>query len=109
MDEHNGRLQFEKCINRKKNNTKDEEEGLNWLIKETQESRIAVVKADKGGALLIIKPELLRQKVIEKLDDPILYEKLDNDPTEELHNELFGLWVKGKQSAFVTAYEAAKV
>ena len=45
----------------------------------------------------------------EKLDDPNLYKKLVKDPTEDLHNELFELWVKGKQSNFVTSYEAARV
>ena len=108
-EEHNGRLQFENEIKRKKNITKDEEEGLRWLIKATQESRIAVVKADKGGAILIVKPELLEEAVIEKLENPNLYQKLHADPTDELHNELFNLWVIGKKAGFVSAYEASKV
>ena len=109
VSEHNGLLQFKKYIIRKKNITKDEEDGLNWLIKETNESRLAVVKADKGGALLIVYPELLKQKVIEKLTNPILYKKLEKDPTAELYNELFNLWVKGKKAGFVTTFEAEKV
>ena len=54
-EEHNGRLQFQKHESRKKNITKDEEEGLRWLIKQTQDGNIAVVKADKGGAILIVE------------------------------------------------------
>ena len=109
-DEHNGRLQYgNKMKTKKKNITKDEEEGLKWLMKGTEESRLAVVQADKGGALLIVYPSLLRQKVIEKLEDPSLYQKLDKDPTNILHDELFQMWVTGKTKSFVSDVEAKKV
>ena len=108
--EHNGRIQYgNKTLHKKKNITQDEEEGLNWLIKGTEEGRLAVVQADKGGALLIVYPTLLRQKVIEKLEDPSLYQKLDKDPTNELYDELFKKWVKGKTKRFVSDAEAKKV
>jgi hypothetical protein len=108
-EEHNGRLQFEKTPPQKKNVTKDEEEGLRWLIEETRESNIAVVKADKGGAILIIDPKILETTVQEKLDNPNVYTKLDEDPTDSLCDELFKCWVKGKEAEFVTASEATRV
>ena len=108
-EEHNGRLQFQKHESRKKNITKDEEEGLRWLIKQTQDGNIAVVKADKGGAILIVEPEVLEKSVQEKLDNPNIYRRLEEDPTNALSDELFGLWVQGKKSGFVNTAEAARV
>ena len=96
-------------LQKKKNITKDEEEGLQWLIRETKEQNIAVVKADKGGAILIVEPPLLEKAVLDKLENANLYERLDIDPTSNLHDELFHLWVKGKKAEYVTAAEAAKV
>ena len=62
VNSHNVKLQNQKKINKyKKNITKDEEDGLRWLVKETSAGKIAVVKADKGGAMLIVYPYLLRQ------------------------------------------------
>ena len=109
--ELNGRLQYADKNNkkRKKNITMDEEIGLKWLLKETKDGRLAVVKADKGGAILIVYPTLLIEKVQEKLNDPSLYDKLQKDPTKELHDELFDLWVKGKERRYVTDVEAKKV
>ena len=68
-----------------------------------------MVKADKGGALLIVQPELLEKAVTEKLENPNLYDKLDVDPTNVLHDELFDMWVRGKKAAFVSEYEAQRV
>ena len=95
-EKHNGRLQFKNISSRKKNITKDESEGLSWLRKETRDGNIAVVKADKGGVLLIVEPELLEKAVFEKLEKQNVYQKLDGNPTDDLHKELFNLWVKGK-------------
>ena len=106
---HNGRLQFEKPQSIKKNITKDEHKGLQWLINETQEEHIAVVKADKGGAILIVDPKLLESVVQEKLDNQDVYTKLDNDPTEYISDELFQCWLDGKKQKFVTASEAVRV
>ena len=58
------------------NLTKDELEGLKWLQQKTQDNQICVVEADKGGAILIVDPELLRKKTLEKLNDPFLYTQI---------------------------------
>ena len=71
-EQHNGRLQFENISSGKKNLSKNEQEGLQWLMRETKNGNIAVVKADKGGALLIVKPKLLEDAVMEKLENPNL-------------------------------------
>ena len=82
---------------------------MSWLIKETNQSNIAVVKADKGGAILIVDPKLLENAVDDKLRNNNLYECIDSDPTEALHNELFDAWVNGKNLEFVSSSEAARV
>ena len=83
--DHDNKLRKTRCTSAKKQNLSPEEtKGLKWLENMTEENKIAVVPADKGGAILIVYPELLRKKVLEKLHDPVLYEKLSNDPTQEL-------------------------
>ena len=72
----------------------EERKGLKWLEDMISKNKLSVVSADKGGAILIVYPELLRRKVLEKLNNPDLYTKLRTDPTQDLHRELFKLWVK---------------
>ena len=62
-----------------------------------------------GGAILIVDPKLLEKAVADKLENPDLYELINHDPTEPLHNELFNTWVRGKNSEFVSANEAQRV
>ena len=91
------------------NLTKDEKKGLKWLENNIEQGKIAITKADKGGATLIVKPELMVKKTLEKLENPDLYEKLDQDPTHSLHDELYHLWVEGKTYKFVTPKEAKNI
>ena len=105
-------LNIKKKKNMKSNLTKNEVEGLKWLKENSAKGKITVVQADKGGAILIVKPGLLEKKVLEKLENPDLYTKLEKDPTSELKKELFELWKLGKANKFVsekTAYEVAGV
>ena len=110
VNSHNVKLQNQKKINKyKKNITKDEEDGLRWLVKKTSAGEIAVVKADKGGAILIVYPSLLRQKVVDKLENEELYTKFDKDPTDKLHSELYDLWLDGKLRGYVSSQQARAV
>ena len=93
-----------------KSNLSDiEKSGLKWLENMTAENKLAVVEADKGGAILIVYPELLQEKTLEKLNNPSLYEKLNSDPTQDLHKQLYNLWVQGKDSALITPKVAGDV
>ena len=91
------------------NLSQSELSGMKWLQKKITEERIAIVQADKGGAIIITTPELLRKKVLEKLNDENLYEKLEADPTKELHKELVDLWIYGKENNIVTSKEAKDI
>ena len=71
--------------------------------------QIAITPADKGGSVLIVDPKMLRNRTLEKLENPRLYQKLDADPLHSLHGELFDTWVEGKTRGFVTPDEAKSV
>ena len=83
--------------------------GLKWLEKQTREDKISVVEADKGGAILIVYPNLLKRKTLEKLQDPSLYDKLPDDPTHKQHKKLFDLWVEGKTKGLISPSQAKEV
>ena len=60
----------------KSNLSKEEQDGLKWLKEMTVKDKLSVVQADKGGAILIVTPDLLKKKVLEKLENPQLHTKL---------------------------------
>ena len=93
-------------IPKKLNLTPEEKRGLKWLQDHVDSHQIAITPADKGGSILIVDPELLRKKTLEKLENPSLYRKLDKDPLPKLHEKLFSHWVKGKENSFISAEEA---
>jgi hypothetical protein len=93
----------------KENLIPEEKRGLKWLETHVTSQSIAIVSADKGGSILIVDPKMLRKKTLEKLDNSNLYKKLDTDPLPTLHQELFKLWVEGKNKGFVSPEEAKYV
>ena len=97
--EHDQKLIVRKISkeNRKKNLRKEEWEGLRWLTGMNNEGKLTVVQADKGGAIIVVNPDTLRKKTLEKLENLNLYEKLEEDMTRNLHHELYLKWVEGKE------------
>ena len=63
-------------------------QGLKWLETKIKGGVIAVIKADEGGATLIVDPSLLKQRTAEKQENEELYEKLSSDPTHGLYEKL---------------------
>ena len=92
-----------------KNLNKMESRGLKWLERMIKHEKLAIVAADKGGAVLLVDPAMLKRRTQEKLDNPLLYKKLAKDPTQDLHQELFDLWIEGKKKNFVTPEEARNI
>ena len=92
----------------KSNLSSDELFGLKWLKEKSTKGKLSVVQADKGGAILIVTPELLQKKVLEKLENPRLYTKLDEDPLNKLKKELFEIWKEGKVNKYVSYANAVK-
>ena len=91
------------------NLSKDELKGLKWLERQVSDGKIAVTKADKGGATIIVDPDVLRKRSVDKLSDPSLYKKLDHDPTKALHKELVNLWIDGKTRGLIPAKTAKSI
>ena len=83
--------------------------GLKWLGQNVKNGCISVRVADKGGSIIIFKPDLLEKKAIEKLNNDTLYLKMDKNPTTELHDELISVWKHGIHSNLVSKTTAAKV
>ena len=110
---HDASLVNKKSVNnQKKNLSKEELDGLKWLQEMTNKNKLSVVQADKGGAILLVIPDLIRKKVLEKLEDPQIYSKLDEDPLIRLKKEVFEIWKVGKLQNFVSekmAYEIGGV
>ena len=94
---------------RQSNLSKGEMEGVKWLQSQINQDKLAVVQADKGGAIILTTPQLLKKKVLEKLENDDLYEKIPSDPTKELHSELVDLWRNGKTANLVGANTASNV
>ena len=76
-------------------------EGLRWLTRMNNEGILTVVQADKGGAIIVVNLDTLRKKTLEKLENPNLYEKLEEDMTRNLHHELYLKWVEGKEKQLI--------
>ena len=86
-----------------------EEYGLTWLKKMTREDKVSICQADKGGAILLVPPIYLENKIKEKVSDRTCYEELKKDPTTKLHQDLIDLWRYGKSAGFVTGEEAKEI
>ena len=105
-----GRLRNKPKTRAKRSNlTKDELNGLQWLENMINLDKLNVVQADKGGAILLINPELLKKKTEEKLQNKDLYTELPHDPTHELHEKLYMKWVEGKTSEFISEDETKNI
>ena len=102
-------LKEEKPRKKKQNLSSIEQKGLNWLKKKTANMDIIVAEADKGGAKLIVTPELMDLKIKEKVTNPELFEELLNDPRPSLYNELIRIWKIGKANHFVTEQDAHNI
>ena len=47
-----------------------ERRGLKWLQKNVSDETICICKADKGGAILLVPPEMIAEKIEEKVKKP---------------------------------------
>ncbi len=97
-------------VQKKKSNiSKAEEDGFKWLKKNVNDKKIVICEADKGGAILIVPPSLIEEKVSEKLLDESLYTELSKDPSLQLFDELFDMWKHGREAGFISSREAYEV
>ena len=71
----------------KKSNNSIPKKQINNIIKKIQDKNLTVNKSDKGNILTIENKNILDQKTIHFLDNP-LYKKLKTDPTQKYQNEI---------------------
>ena len=84
-----------------------EQEGLDWLKAAVRDGKIAITSADKGGAILILTPVMIKSLTEEKLTDPNRYINLDKkDPIPELSRELLDHWKVGVEEKYVDSKQA---
>ena len=85
-----------------------EKDCLKWLQERVNNKEIAICEADKGGCILIVKPEYLVEKVKEKVTDTDLYVETD-DKRHVFYDDLFNLWKVGKSKEYVSEQEAKAI
>ena len=95
--------------NLQSNMNRYEREGWNWLNKSVRNGTIAITSADKGGALIIMTPDMIKDITETKVSDSARYRPLDTDPTPELRRRLLDRWESGYGQGFVTAEQSKKV
>ena len=100
---------FQKGTVQSHNLSQAEKRGLSWLRRKVDAEELAICKADKGGAILLVQPNFLSEKVRQKVTDPELYEVLADDVRPSLYNKMIDLWKYGIDSNFVSPEEAKKV
>ena len=98
-----------KIKTRKKNLSTLHEEGMKWLKNKINNNEISVVEADKGGAILLVDPHFLETKVMEKVQNEELYEKLPGDPRKDQYNKLINIWRIGQVEKIVSTDECNNI
>lgn len=86
-----------------------EREGYAWLKRAVSEGTIAVTSADKGGAVIIVTPELIKEITASKVGDPLRYRPLPSDPTALLRKRLLKVWTTGLEKEFVSSEQSRGV
>ena len=71
--------------------------------------KISICEADKGGAILLLPPSYLEDKVKEKVFDKSCYSEIKKDPRPDLYQDLIDLWRWGKSQGFVSSHEAREI
>ena len=86
-----------------------EKEGYNWLKKAVNEGTIAITSADKGGAVIIVTPKIIKELTAAKVSDPLRYRPLSDDPTRMLRKRLLDTWSVGLDRQFITSEQSRVV
>ena len=87
-----------------------ERKGLDWLKEYVRAGNIAITKADKGGSICVVKPGLLEEITMEKLNNLDLYRNLGTCfPVNKISSELLSLWSEGVEEGYVTSVVAKQV
>jgi len=83
-----------------------EREGYMWLKKAVKDGLIAITSADKGGAIIIVTPQIIKDITSAKVEDPLRYRPLQTDPTGSLRGRLLELWSSGLERKYVSGEQS---
>ena len=86
---------------RKNNLSSLELKGLFWLRSHCKDGSICICKADKGGALIIMDPLVLKSMMRSKLEDTSLYELINYDPLAGIMTRLRAHWLLAVQENYI--------
>ena len=78
-------FEFEKTKN---NLTFLEREGLKWCMEQKKNGILYFGQADKGGATIIMDPEIVHNTISTELNDANKYERLASDPRKSIETDL---------------------
>ena len=93
----------------KTNMNKFELEGLNWLKSAVKSSKIAITSADKGGAIIIVTPAIIKDITAEKVSDTKRYKNVGTEsPIPKLKEDLHQHWSDECEKEYVTVDQTKK-
>ena len=75
----------------KRNLTMAEVKGMQWCRNMVKEHKIYITKVDKGGCILILNADNVKDIVLETLNDGDKFTRLPCDPREEIKQDLKGM------------------
>ena len=68
-----------------------EKKGLHWCIKMKQNKIIHFSQADKGGAIVLLDPNVVNEVILSELQNPSKYILLPSDPRAKIESDLHNL------------------
>ena len=75
-----------------------------------KDGTIAVTSADKGGVIIAVTPDIIKEITASKVNDLSRYKNLGpEDPTQGLRKRLMSLWCTGWVSDYVPAEQLKTV
>lgn len=89
---------------RRDNLSKSERDALNCLAKNDD---IIVKPADKGGAVVVMDKSYYITEALRQLENNVYYERLRNNPIENMKNELKDILLQGKDQNWISDNEFA--
>ena len=86
-----------------------EQQGYNWLRKNVNSKSICICRADKGGAVILLPPNVVTDSLQNKLSNTSNYEVIGTkNPCDKIVNRMYRLWENAVAEGFIsqeTAYE----
>lgn len=84
------------------NLSKSELKALKWLTEKIDIGELVLVEADKGGALIIAKPDYIRGLTEDKLHNVEYYQNMGAEyPYLSVHKSMLEIWRKGERDGVV--------